>query len=387
MSVFAREIAVVRDGFATPFAGNDPATGTFRGCLYNPDGSRLALSLRPSGPGYRFRPGDPEAIDPGLVAAAPLLPGRTLYLGHYMAHYGHFLTETLSTFWALEAEPAPRFDRVAFHPGAFGRGLTPYARACLAAFDIDPGRVVMLDAEGAGGPVRFEEVVIPQRLFRLWDAADPILARVFDRIRARLLAGRDPAPARDLYISRRAGYWRSARRVVANEVAVEALFRRRGFTVIDPGRLGFADQVALYAAAPTLAGLSGSALHNVLFQRQGGRMIELEHPAVYREGDALAARTQDLCNAVAGVEGRFVPFTGLSRHGGAVLHLDLAGVAAVLPPAAAPPATDAPGVARRVAAALETAALDLLPPARAAAGRARLGARHAAAALTGLLGV
>jgi hypothetical protein len=66
-----------------------------------------------------------------------------------------------------------------------------------------------------------------------------------------------------------------------------------------------------------------------------------------------------------------------------VLHLDLAGVAAALPPAAAPPAP----LGRRVAAALETAALDLLPPARAAAGRARLGARHAAAALTGLLGI
>jgi len=384
MSVLAREIAVVRDGFATPFDGNDPATGTFRGCLYHPDGTRLALSLRPWGPGYRFRPGDPEAIDPGLVAAAPRLPGRTLYLGHYMAHYGHFLTETLSTFWALGAEPADRFDRVAFHPAAFGRGLTSYARACLAAFDIDPAAVVMLDAEGTGGgALRFEELVVPERLFRLWDAADPILARVFDRIRAHLLAGRAPEPARGLYLSRRAGYWRSTRRVVANEVAVEALFRRRGFTVVDPGKLGFADQVALYAAAPTLAGLSGSALHNVLFQRRGARAIELEHPAVYLEGDALAARTQDLCNAVAGVEGRFVPFTGLSRHGGAVLHLDLAGVAAALPPAAAPPAP----LGRRVAAALETAALDLLPPARAAAGRARLGARHAAAALTGLLGI
>jgi hypothetical protein len=41
MRDFAREIAAVRDGFATPFTGNDPATGTFRGTA---EGSRLALA-------------------------------------------------------------------------------------------------------------------------------------------------------------------------------------------------------------------------------------------------------------------------------------------------------------------------------------------------------
>ena len=35
----------------------------------------------------------------------------------------------------------------------------------------DPAAVVMLDE----GPMRFEEVMVPARLFRLWDADDPIL--------------------------------------------------------------------------------------------------------------------------------------------------------------------------------------------------------------------
>jgi len=384
MNGFDRQVAVLRGGFATPFTGNDPATGTFRGCLYDAGGSKLALSQRAGGAGYRFSPGDPAAIDPGTLAAAPTLSGRTLYLGHHLAHYGHFLTETLSTFWILEDQPAAGFDRIAFHPSAFGRTLPAWARACLAAFDIDPDRVLMLDPEGmGGGALRFEEVVVPERLFRLWDAADPTLARVFDRIRRRTLAGRDPLPPRDLYLSRRAGYWRSTRRVVANEVQVEDRFRRRGFTVIDPAGMAFADQLALYAAAPTLAGLSGSALHNCLFQQPGSRLIEIEHPAVYREGEALAVHTQDLCNAVAGVSGRFVPFTGRSRHGGAVLHLDLAAVEAALPPATRPRAP----LLRRAAAAAETRALDLLPPARAAGLQARSLARHAAALLMGLAGL
>lgn len=358
--VFGRDVAVLRDGFATPFRIDDRTT--IRGCLYSADGARLALSQRHFGPGFRFRPGDPDTIDPATVASAPRLDGRTLYLGHYMPHYGHFLTETLSTFWILETRPAAAFDRVAFHPCFFGR-LSGYARQCLAAFGIAPEAVVLLDAEGTGGPVRFEEVVVPERLFRLWDSADPLLRGVFDRIRGAALAGRAPAPGRDVYLSRRRSYWRGGQRVVANEGLVEEMFRRRGFLIVNPETVAFPDQVALYAAAPTLAGLSGSALLNCLFQRPGARLLELEHPDVY--DDDLPVSTQVLCNAVAGVAGSFVPFTGRRRHGATVLHLDLAGVAAVLPAVTAPPSPPA----ARLAAALEVAALDLLPPTRAAARR------------------
>jgi hypothetical protein len=369
MVPFEREIAVVREGFATPSTWN-PATGTFLGCLYSPEGGKLALSQRFFGVGFQFRPEDPDRLDPAVAAAAPRLSGRTLYLGHYLAHYGHFLTETLSTFWIFEKQPAAAFDRIAFHPGFFGRTLTGYARHCFAAFGIAPEAVVMLD----DGPVRFEEVVVPERLLRLCHAADPLLRGVFDRIRAATLAGRDPVPSRGLYISRRSSYWRTGRRIVANEAIIEELFRSRGFAIVRPEAVPFPDQVALYAAAPTLAGLSGSALHNCLFQRPGGRLIEIEHPDVYREGDSLPARTQDLCNAVAGVAGTFVPFTtGRSLWGGQVRHIDPASVAAALK---LRPTTRTP-IRRRLAAAIETGALDLLPPVRAATGRLRQAARAA----------
>jgi hypothetical protein len=372
MGGFAREIAVLGEGFATPFAVHGR---TIHGCVYRADGTRLALSQRPCGPGFRFRPADPDVIDPAAVAAAPRLEGRTLYLGHYFAQYGHFLLETLSTFWILVSQPAAGFDRVAFHPGFFGRTLTGYARHCLAAFGIGPEAVVML----ADGPVRFEEVVVPERLFRLWDSADPLLRAVFERISAATLAGRAPEPARDIYLSRRASYWRGGGRIVANEAQVEEIFRRRGFAIVCPEAVPFPDQVALYAATRTLAGLSGSALANCLFQRPGSRVIELEHPLIYED---VPTHTQDLCLAVAGVEGSFVPFTGRRRHGGTVLHLDLAAIEAALPPPSAPPAP----LRRRAAAAVEAAALDRLPPFQLAATRARRRFRHAATVMAGLFG-
>lgn len=326
-----RQIVVLSEGIATPFTGNDPATRTFRGCLYRHDGSRLDLSQRSSGPGYQLRPDDPARIDPdapgiGDPSGIVRLPGRTLYLGHYFAHYGHFLTETLGNFWVLEAEPFARFDRVAFHPSAFGRALTPYARACLAAFGIPETAVVMLDE----GPVRFEEVVVPARLFRLWEMADAEALRpVYARIGAHLCGVLSEAPHRALYLTRR----RSARRdlrVMANEARIEALFAERGFTILAPETLGFAEQVALYAGTRRMTGVSGSALHNVLFLRPGGDLVEIEHPMLYEKGDRLGVHTQDLCNAVAGVTGHFLPFRGRTLHGGFVAHVDIPALAAAL---------------------------------------------------------
>ena len=357
--VFGRDVAVLRDGFATPFTIDDRRT--FRGCLYDADGARLALSQRHFGPGFRFRPGDPDTIDPAAVAAAPRLDGRDALSRPLHAALRPLPDRDALDLWILETHPAAAFDRIAFHPYFFGR-LAGHARHCLAAFGIAPEAVVLLDAEGTGGPVRFEEVVVPERLFRLWDSADPLLARVFDRIRDAILAGRRPGagarrlplPAPELLARRPAGGRQRGPgrgdvpppRLPGRQSGDGRLPRpgralRRGPDARRPLGLGAAQlPVPATRGAAARARASGH-----LRRRPAG-----QHPGPVQ--------------AVAGVDGSFVPFTGRRRHGGTVLHLDLAGVAAVAAGghraavAARPPGS---------AAALEVAALDLLPPTRAAA--------------------
>jgi capsular polysaccharide biosynthesis protein len=314
---------------------------------------------------FAFRQNNPDQLAP--PAAAERLPGRTLYLGHYAAHFGHFLVETLATFWIFETRAAAEFDRIAFHPLAFGRHLTPFARHAFACFDIDPDRVVMLDA----GPVRFEEVVVPERLIRPWNAADPALRPVYRRIREETLGPDAGPPTRRLYLSRRRLAFRDPRaafgsnRVVANEVRLEELFARRGFEILYPETMDFAAQVAACGRARAIAGLYGSALHNALFMPEGGRVIELMYPGI-----ELEVTNQALCNRVAGVEGMMVPFRGRSLLGGRVQIYDVGHVAHAL--AAALPeigAAPVPALGRRLRGTLEIGYLSVRPVLRAVARR------------------
>jgi capsular polysaccharide biosynthesis protein len=71
--------------------------------------------------------------------------------------------------------------------------------------------------------------------------------------------GRDSDDGSQLYL-RRTG----ARRV-ANETDVLATLRPRGFDVIDPDRLSFAEQVTIFSGARRLVGSHGAAFSNGIF--------------------------------------------------------------------------------------------------------------------------
>lgn len=222
-------------------------------------------------------------------------------------HYGHFIAEGLSTFWIFETLPAEQFDYILFSPFVFGARFPGYALQCMRVFGIDPDKVVIMGEEA----MAFEELVVPERLFRLNHSVDPALAWVHRRIGSQFEAGAEAGvetPER-IYLSRRKLSFKQLTRVIANEVLVEQLFRQAGFTVIYPEELPFEDQVALYANARVVAGPSGSALHNSLFMRPGARVFELGDP---RYGGKRAP-TQMLCDLVSGVETDLIRFVGTIR--------------------------------------------------------------------------
>jgi hypothetical protein len=296
---FTRSAEVVSGGFATPHRLTT-LPGSLSGCIYRSDGSKVALSERFGG--YMGDYVTSDNLDrvsrpPGAVK----LRGRGLYLGHWMAgHYGHFVTEGLSAFWIFEQQPARNFDFFLFHPFVFGDGRPDYVRFSLGCFDIPESRIVVVGSS----PVVFEELIVPERLVRLNHSGDRRLAWVYRVIAEK--AAEPPSPNPLLYLSRRMFSRASYERVVANEVCVEAAFRRRGFDILYPERMRFEDQVARYSRAEIIAGISGSGLHNSLFMRSGRLVVELGDP---RYG-GQPAPTQAVCNAISGVRSVFIPFVG-----------------------------------------------------------------------------
>jgi capsular polysaccharide biosynthesis protein len=301
---FQRISETVRDGFATPHHLSG-LPGELSGCIYRADGRKVALSERFGGyAGDHVDTQNPDVLT--RPEQTTKLAGRGLYLGHYMGgHYGHFITETLSTFWIFEEEPAEAFDYVLFHPFIFKHAVPDHVKFCFKQFGIREEQVVFARDEA----LAFDELLIPERLFRLNHSSDPRLRWVYRHVTE---GARPPAVAPErLYLSRRRFSQRDLFRVVANEAHIETAFQRRGFEVIYPETMPFEDQIALYSRAKAVAGISGSGLHNSLFMQPETTVIELGDP---RYGGARSP-TQVLCDTVSGVRNALIPFVGWKFDG------------------------------------------------------------------------
>lgn len=263
---------------ASPFVF-DHTTRELAGCLYDASGNAIALSQRfPGVRGERTRNVFPPAYT--APAAAQFLKGKSVYLGNYIAHYGHFLVETLSAFWGDHWRDA---DHLVMHTFSFGSPLKPFAREMLEALGIDCRKIVII---GRDKSYRFEHVTIPERGMRINDSGHAAMRSVYRAIRR--YYGAEPGPRR-LYLSRSRFEGRTS---LENEAATEAQFADAGFEIVHPQELSMAEQIRLYAAARELAGPEGSALHNVVFCDPGAHVTVIA-------SERHVGHTQAICNALA----------------------------------------------------------------------------------------
>ncbi|HEX2825413.1 MAG TPA: glycosyltransferase family 61 protein [Burkholderiales bacterium] len=101
------------------------------------------------------------------------------------------------------------------------------------------------------------------------------------------------------------------RRLVNEDALVEAL-ARIGFTAVDPGALGFEEQVATFADARVIVGVHGAALTNVLFAPRGATFVEL-YTTVHQPFYAELAAAKGM---------RYVPLAGESHEAAVDQHDD-----------------------------------------------------------------
>jgi len=125
---------------------------------------------------------------------------------------------------------------------------------------------------------QFERLVVPDMPLPLFKV--PGWAR--DWVRS-LIPERDPYAPKLLYVSRRA----ASRRRLANELTVEPHLKKLGFSIVQPERLGLAEQARLFSAAECIVAPHGAGLANLVFAPPGAHLVELFHPnataVFYRE--------------------------------------------------------------------------------------------------------
>lgn len=274
------------------------------GCVYNAEGRKVALSERASGYyGDHYRNCSPDNIEVNGVRYVQL-DGHGIYLGHFMGHYGHFITETVSSFWYLLDDN--RFDYFIFHPTDTIDLEVDFVRLVFEAFGIDSAKVVF-----ANTPYRVAKLTIPERLIKLNISANIHVKNVYLRIVES--AGEANQGGRRVYLSRRMNSHSKLGRAILNERFIEDYMRRCGIEIAYPELLPFREQLKLFQNANLIIGFSGSALHNCVFMNSNTSVLEF--------GDIRSRtfphRMQLLCSGISRCHYDFVQWQGLilsKRH-------------------------------------------------------------------------
>jgi len=277
------------------------------GAVHNAKGRLVPISQKVGGlGGHRMAPADPRRIKPRR--RAPRLRGRWLYGGHWMMHFGHFLTETVTTLWPEGIDPV---EGLVFH-----RYLNPNASVSgwqqrlvdLAGYQGLPIEIVN-DRE-----LKVDELVVPSRSIVQHGWGHPGGAAVWRRIAAAVPDGAPPAPftvwPSRVYLSRtafnarmRARGRHEPRSTPERDAFLDGLFAEAGFEVVVPEQLSIDDQVRLIRGTRVLAGQAGSALHLAGFAQAGTHILELGDTRMPNRG----VGTQRVINTLCGHSTAFIP--------------------------------------------------------------------------------
>ena len=200
-----------------------------------------------------------------LAHVDPAGPPVVAIFGECAFNYGHMLVEMLPRLVLLaemglrelrllfpaEAEPLRAMVSFALH----AMGLTGTLLPCPA------GTALRVAALHWVSPVALHE-----------HRKSPTLLRLMEHLRA--AAPPPDGPAR-LYIARPA----AARRKVVNAAAVEQAAVAAGYAVVEPSRLDFPTQLALFAGARQILGPMGAALTSLAAMAPGGTVAMLDDGA------------------------------------------------------------------------------------------------------------
>jgi len=138
----------------------------------------------------------------------------------------------------------------------------------IESFGKDQPNVIIVD-----GDMRIENLYIPKSLTTLKGSIDSHQNIYYNNLKEIALKSKKDNYPKRIYLSRK--LFLRQRRVFHNENKIEELFKNNGFEIIYPEKLDYKSQICYYHHAEIMAGLSGSALHNTVYQQVNSKCISI----------------------------------------------------------------------------------------------------------------
>lgn len=202
-----------------------------------------------------------------ISANRSLASGDFLYIGTLNPHYGHFLINSMSRLWPLQADRKYRKMKLLCHATASRSEWEKvnFATIVLGALGVEWDDIVFLSE-----PTLIHEVMVPDQALVEQTLVHQIYGEMGQTI-GKPFWGDINSQNEPLYISKTR--LKSGVGHIQNEALIEAEAVRQGFRIIYPETLTFAEQIKILSEHSVAAGTLGSGFHNSLFAPSGRNLF------------------------------------------------------------------------------------------------------------------
>lgn len=205
-------------------------------------------------------------VDLKLPDEIPFVNKTVIWGGLLIPHYGHFLLQSTTRLYYY-LKNCDKSTPIVF--AVFNQELPKYMRDFFDLLNIPPEHLILVDK-----PTQFKKVICPALssvYYKDW-TEDFILP--FSE------AAKDikPAPYEKVFFSRK--HWSGLAKCFGEE-NLEKVFNKNGFHSVEMQNLSLKEQISIIKGAKVLAGINGTAFHNILFGQKGKQLILLNRNEEY----------------------------------------------------------------------------------------------------------
>lgn len=214
---------------------------------------------------------------------------KVVYCGYLTdAAWGDFLTESIARCWYFLQDDRSIQSYVFIAGNGSGiSALKGNVREFFALLGMEDRMEIISE------PVKYREVVVPEMSYSIRRYYSDQYREIFSAVIGRAMRHREAASFHKVFLSR--GNWTQncAKYEFGNEM-LDNFFERNGFKIIYPETLSLTELICILQNADTVASVSGSSAHNILFGRDGQKMIIIDRTVLNNEIQVEINKIKDL---------------------------------------------------------------------------------------------
>lgn len=193
-----------------------------------------------------------------------------VYLGLFRKHWGHLLGEWASRLWYFFEDDGNVDEYIYIYDENLEVNIDRNFKRFFQLLGIyDKIRII-------NKPIQFSKVIVPEMAYKISRSCSICFLKAFDKIREKALNCPDPnwESWDRIYFSR--GRFQKQKKYELGNDMLDNYFKKNGFKIIYPEKLTLENLIYILNNAKTVATVSGTLQHNLIFANQNLNVITIE---------------------------------------------------------------------------------------------------------------